>query len=288
MLNKILREIVALIVGKGAEPIADLLNSKTYVNEFMIAKKLGITINQTRNMLYKISDHGLVSSERKKDKKKGWYTYYWKFEIMKCLEFLKNNILESKERFLTQIQRRQEKQFYVCEDCGLEYSEDDALLMEFECDECGELFTIKDNSKLLVGLKKNVEALDEKIADIDVEIEKEQKRLGRKKNIMLRKEAKEKEAKKEEARLRRAAKKKEKEALAKKEARKKAKAVPKKKAAVKKKVAKKAVKKKVAPKQKTVKKVVKKKVAPKKKVAKKTVKKSTKKAAPKKKASRKK
>jgi len=47
MLNKLLREIVGIVVGKNVESIADLLNSPKYVNEFNIAKKLDITINQT-------------------------------------------------------------------------------------------------------------------------------------------------------------------------------------------------------------------------------------------------
>jgi len=88
MLNKILKEIVVITVGKQAEPIADLLETNKHVNEFIIAKKLDLTINQTRNILYKISNYGLISSKREKDKKKGWYTYFWKFEILKCLEFL--------------------------------------------------------------------------------------------------------------------------------------------------------------------------------------------------------
>lgn len=266
MLDKILKEIIVMTVGRGSETIAELLNSKKYINEFTIAKKLEITINQTRNILYKISDHGLVSSERKKDKKKGWYTYYWKFEIMKCLEFLKNNLLSSKERFNAQILRREKKQFYICKDCSLEYSEDEALLMEFECDECGELFTTKDNSRLIVGLKKNMIKIDERIEEIDIEIANEQKKLDRKKNAMLKREELERLAKKEEARLRRAEKKKERDAL---------KALEEAKNPTKKKVVKKkAVKKKVSKK-----KIVKKKAA-KKKVIKKAVKKSTKRKNP--------
>ena len=87
MLDKFLKDVVSIIVGKYAEPIVDLLNSKKHVNEFIIAKKLDITINQTKNILYKLSDHGLVSSIRKKDKKKGWYTYFWKIEIIKAQAF---------------------------------------------------------------------------------------------------------------------------------------------------------------------------------------------------------
>jgi len=76
MLKNLLEETVEIVIGKQAEGIVDLLDGKKYVNEFIIAKKLGITINQARNILYKISDQGLVSFIRKKDKKKGWYTYF--------------------------------------------------------------------------------------------------------------------------------------------------------------------------------------------------------------------
>jgi transcription initiation factor TFIIE subunit alpha len=265
MLDDILREIVVIIVGKGAEDIADLLNSRKYANEFNIAKKLGITINQTRNILYKISDFGLVSSERQKDKKKGWYTYYWRFEILKCLEFMKNRLLESREKFNNQIIRREEKNYYVCEDCNIECSEDEALLQEFTCDECGELFVQKDNTQLLRGLKRNLERIDEKLEIIDLEIGKERAKIEKQKASKLRKEEKLAETKKEEARIKRAVKKAERDALKAKESPAKKKVV-KKKAVAKKVAIKKVVKKKVVAK-KSVKKVVKKKVSDKKKVS---------------------
>ena len=52
MQEKFLKEVVGLVVGKQAEEIVELLDSKKYVNEFILAKKLDITINQTRNILY--------------------------------------------------------------------------------------------------------------------------------------------------------------------------------------------------------------------------------------------
>lgn len=62
MLKKFLKEVVVIVVGRPVEEIVDLLDSKKHVNEFIIAKKMDITINQTRNILYKLSDSGLVSS----------------------------------------------------------------------------------------------------------------------------------------------------------------------------------------------------------------------------------
>ncbi|MDP3966267.1 MAG: hypothetical protein Q8Q04_01920 [archaeon] len=191
MLNELLGEIVISVVGKQATEIVELLNTPKYVNEFLLAKKLGVTINQTRNMLYKMSDYGLVSSVRKKDKKKGWYTYSWRFEISKCLEFLKDLLLKNKKEIEEEIASRKLKRFYVCESCGLEYDEDQALLMDFTCDECGEVFTVKDSSKLIKDLEKALTKINAKLKIVEVEVEKERGKLDKKKALDLKKEEKE-------------------------------------------------------------------------------------------------
>jgi len=199
MLNKLLKDVVIIIVGKQAEPIAEILNTKKHVNEFTIAKKMEITINQTRNILYKLSDFGLVSSIRKKDKKKGWYTYFWKTEVEKSLNFLKSKLEKRKETFSNQINNRETKQFYICELCNIEFSEEHAMLNDFTCNECGGIFTLKDNEKLLKGLKRNQEKIENDIHEIDQELEKEYAIQEKAKRRMLNKEAKEKIKKKKEA-----------------------------------------------------------------------------------------
>ena len=287
MLNNLLRDMTVSIVGKGNEQIADFLNSVKPVNEFTIAKNMGITINQARNLLYKISDYGLVSSVRKKDKKKGWYTYSWKFEILKCLEFIKKDLEDKKSQILNQIKRREESQFYVCEFCNLEYSEDQALLMDFTCDECGELLTLKDNTNLIKAFNKNLLKIEDVLLDVEAEIEVERKKIDKKKQASLRKEQKEIEKKKEEAKKRREEKRKQRLLEKKKEEKKleKGKKVPIKKASASKKTVKSA-------KAKTTKKeVAKKKPAAKKKESdskKKPVKKSSEKKVSSKKGTKKK
>ena len=82
MLEKFLREVVIVVVGKQSEKIADLLDSKKHVNEFLIAKKMDITINQTRNILYKLSDYGLVSSIEKKIREKVGILIFGKLRLL--------------------------------------------------------------------------------------------------------------------------------------------------------------------------------------------------------------
>ncbi|GBE19842.1 transcription initiation factor E subunit alpha [archaeon BMS3Abin17] len=199
MLKKFLKEVVVMVAGKPAEEIADLLDSNKHVNEFVIAKKLNMTINQTRNILYRISDHGLVSSIRKKDKKKGWYTYFWKIEILKTLEFLRNMRVKNIYQIDNQIKNRETREFYVCEKCNIEFNEENALLHNFTCNECGNVFTIKNKTKVLKELKKNSDKLKAELELIDGEIKKERDKLDKKRAKELKKEKKEKEKKRAEA-----------------------------------------------------------------------------------------
>jgi transcription factor E len=261
MLEKFLKDVIVIVVGKQAEEIANLLNNKKHVNEFIIAKKLDITINQTRNILYKISDHGLVSFIRKKDKKKGWYTYFWRIEVLKSLEFLKSIFVKRIDQINHQIKSREAKRFYSCERCNIEFNEENALLHNFTCDECGDIFVVKDNTKVLKEFNRNLDKLKKELEFVNIEITKEKEKLAGIKFKEFKKEEKIAAEKKAEKKLlREIAKKK----LVKKN--------PKKIAKKKKKIA----KKKGVKKKKTVKKI------PKKKVVKKNTKKSIKKVVKKK------
>jgi len=187
MQASLLKNIVSVIIGQQAHGIVDFLYDKKNVNEFLIAKKLKLTINQTRNLLYKLTDEGIVSFIRKKDKKKGgWYTYFWKLENLKALEFLKDILIKKIENLSNQIRSRETKVFYVCKNCHVEYNEENALLHDFTCPECGEVFIKSDNAKILKDLKKEDEKLKKELAIIDEE-------LGKEKEVVEKKRIKEKD-----------------------------------------------------------------------------------------------
>ncbi len=234
MIKSLLKEVVVIVVGKQAEELIDLLDEDKYVNEFVIAKKINLTINQTRNILYKISDSGLVSSIRKKDKKKGWYTYFWKIEVLKCLEFLREIILKNLNQLKSQIKSRETKRFYFCERCNIEFNEENAMLRDFTCNECGEVFSIKSNEKVLKEFKKNEEKLGSKLEIVNEEIRKEKEKLDKIKQKELKKQEQEKLKRKQEMKR-----------LAEKARKKARKEIPKKHPEKKKKIIRKYAKKKV-------------------------------------------
>ena len=75
--KEVLEDFVSLSLGDDILPLIDILWVKKNVSEFKLAENLNITVNQVRNMLYRLGEYNLVSSTRKKDKRKGWYIYYW-------------------------------------------------------------------------------------------------------------------------------------------------------------------------------------------------------------------
>jgi len=194
-LKDLLKEVIIDVVGKQAEEIVDLINVPKHVNEFIIAKKMELTVNQVRNILYKLSDKGVVSYIRKKDKRKGWYTYFWRIEILRALEFLRE-ILKRKIYVLNhQIDSRERKVFYVCKTCNVELTEEHALVYDFTCNECGNIFEVQDNSKFIKDMKKNLLKLEKELSSIQEEISIEKEKTDKKRGREIRKAEKEKKAK---------------------------------------------------------------------------------------------
>lgn len=261
MLKDFLEEVINLTVGKQSEEIVKLLNSKKHVNEFILAKKLDLTINQTRNILYKISDHGLVSSIRKKDKKKGWYTYFWKIEILKALQFLKSHLVKRVSLMERQLKNRESNRFYICKRCHIEMDEENAMLQDFVCPECGSILELKDDTKTLKDIEKVLTRTKKQLELVEAEIVIESEKLEKIRIRDFKREEAIKKKKRAESRAKR-----------KKESKKTTKKSPKKKSSTsaKGRTVKKAVKKpttKKTPKKKTASKV--------KKVTKKTAKAGT-------------
>ncbi len=255
---KLLHNLVEEMAGENTGRIVDILFGKKDVNEFLIAKKMELTINQVRNILYKLSADGLVSFVRKKDKRKGWYIYYWTLKTEKCLVKLESSLVMKIDGLADVLKSRETKRFYICKPCGIEVGEEKALDHGFSCEECAEVYELSDNSGPIRDTKAKITRTEKNLILIQDELktirEKKSKKRARA-NKKLEKVEAEKKAMMKEARA--AARKKVATAKAKATGKK----VVKKKVAVKKKVVKKRtpVKKKVSTKKKIVKKIVKKK-----------------------------
>ncbi len=169
---KVLKELVVKVSGKDTAVLVDILKNEKPVNEFKIAEKLGLTINQVRNILYKLYNQNIVAFVRKKDEKKGWYIYSWSINIPKAFERLK--IMKEKElhelRHL--LSSRENKRFFKCPRECVELNEESAMLHDFTCAECGSILALNSTEELTNDVKIKIDIIKHEINEIESELNK--------------------------------------------------------------------------------------------------------------------
>jgi transcription initiation factor TFIIE subunit alpha len=213
MQQTVFDSIVKNIFGKQAGELASLLFEKKNVNEFLIAKKLGLTPNQARNILYKFSHLGFSSFLKKKDKRKGWYTYFWSIDIVKILSYVRRELEKEIQTLETQLKSRENKRFYICPSCKTEVNEETALLYDFACPECGNIYELSTVDKAGNELKGKIKGLGQQLGIVREELSKFEEEKAKKTEKERKKTEKEKEKERQKKiKARRKEKKKEKKA----------------------------------------------------------------------------
>ncbi len=171
MQTNFLKHLIENVAGTPAIPIISILEGKKDVNEFLIAKKMDMTINQVRNILYKLSAEGLVAFIRKKDKRKGWYIYFWTLNPYKCLLKIESELIGEIQKLKEVLHSRETKRFYICKACNIELTEEKALEHDFTCEECAGLYELADNSQIIKDLTNKIVRKERDLGSIKKEIE---------------------------------------------------------------------------------------------------------------------
>jgi len=181
---RLLQELIRNLAGKNTEIIAELLIDKKDVNEFKLAEKLKLTINQTRNILYKLYAQNIIFFIRKKDKSKGWYVYYYTLNTRKAFEKLIHLKKKEIEILQNQLNSRETKAFFSCPRGCLELNEETALHQNFLCPECEQLLQLTPNEKLIADIKEKIGRIEKEIAvaqaELDIIVAKEEKQKEKK------------------------------------------------------------------------------------------------------------
>jgi len=194
---KLLKSLVEELAGESAGTIVDILFEKRDINEFLIAKKMNLTINQVRNILYKLSAEGLVSFTRKKDKRKGWYIYFWTLDTEKCMVRLEQALIGKIKLLNEELKGRELKRFYRCKSCNIEVSEETALAHDFTCEECAEVYELVDNTEPIKEIKLKILRTEKDLKMIQEELVLIREKAGKKRDSAEKK--KKKKADKEKA-----------------------------------------------------------------------------------------
>ena len=180
MTGRLLEELITELIGEDSLKLVKLVRNKLNISEFLIADKLKISINQVRNILYRLQNYSLVTFNRKKDKKKGWYIYYWTFDTKRARELLLELKKNKLERLKKRLERELQNSFFVCPNSCIRMDEDTGMGYEFKCQECGEILVKEDNSKIIEHIKKEIKILENELKEKEIK-KRRVKRIKRKK-----------------------------------------------------------------------------------------------------------
>lgn len=155
VLDKLL-DITNEIIGDEATQVVEFLYSNPGASEFDISESIGFTVSQIRSILYELKAKNLIDFDRRKDKEKGWYLYYWKvlpqnFEKVYMAE-KKNKLEQFKER----LDNEETSIFYICPQFCKRLSFEDALENNFTCPVCGSLMNEENKTRKIEILKRNI------------------------------------------------------------------------------------------------------------------------------------
>ncbi len=158
-----LSEVIKEVVGEDVLPLVRVLKNKKNFSEFKLAETIKKEINIVRNMLYRLYDHNLVTFMRKKDKKKGWYIYYWTFNPKRVKELVRNLKKTKVEKLKERIEREKSTNFFTCANKCIRLDFDQATEFEYKCPECGEILQQEDNTKRIAELEKELQMLEKEL-----------------------------------------------------------------------------------------------------------------------------
>ena len=157
---KAIEEVIIEVAGEDVLKLVNILKNKKNVSGFKLADKLKQGVNIIRNMLYRLHDSDLVSFIRKKDKQKGWYIYYWTFN-MKRVKFLLKSLKQQRLiRLNERLAREKETQFYICPNECMRLDFDQSMNFEFKCPECGEIINLEDNAEKIRKIEAEIKEIE--------------------------------------------------------------------------------------------------------------------------------
>ena len=190
IVDKIIDDLVLEIAGKDVVILVNLIKNKANVSEFKLAAKMNITVNQARNMLYKLNNYNLVDFTRKKDKVKGWYIYFWTFNT----KLAKDLAVSMKKNKIVILRKRLDKEnietYFACPNDCVRFDSTNAMEYQFKCPECGKILVREDN-------KKSIEKISREILNIENELKEVQELEGKQQKLLERKLERERQKEKE-------------------------------------------------------------------------------------------
>jgi transcription initiation factor TFIIE subunit alpha len=164
-LSKIL-DIVYEIVGDDAAQVVEYLYNNPGASEFDISENIGFAVSQIRSVLYELKAKNLIDYDRRKDKEKGWYLYYWRVLPHNFETVYMNEKKKKLELFEERLENEENSVYYICPNFCKRLSFEDSLENNFSCPVCGTLMNEENKTRKVEMLKRNIKEHKEYLSKV--------------------------------------------------------------------------------------------------------------------------
>ena len=163
-LDKTLKQVLEDFGGHDAIKIYQVLCSlgaDSEITDEKLAEVSGVKLNIVRKILYILNENKLTQFHRQKDKKSGWFVYYWSGtpdNLGLLLDERKKQVLD---KLMIRLKFEEDNFFFKCDKgCAKRYIMVEAMETNFRCPACNQ-GTLKDEQT-----KTTVQFLKEQIVQL--------------------------------------------------------------------------------------------------------------------------
>ena len=156
--NPAVRAYLIRMVGEEGLTLLENFDRTIEKTDEQLAEETEINLNSVRNTLYTLYGKRLAQYRREKNQETGWLTYKWRLRLDNLNDALTEDMENAFDKLDAREKYEDENDFFICNTCGIVYTFNDALAVEFTCG-CGTQMEHFDNELLLNALKKRVAAM---------------------------------------------------------------------------------------------------------------------------------
>lgn len=155
-------------VGEAVLPVISMLKGAgaTSLSELELAKKTDMDVNTIRMLLYRLQDLNLVTFRREREKKTGWYIYYWSLNQKMIKPLITNQRKSQLLKLREDLKKEHGGSFYSCERLCVRMDFETVTNCRYKCPECGGSVQLEDNIDRIRKIKGGIARLEKAIAVI--------------------------------------------------------------------------------------------------------------------------
>lgn len=164
--EELLIRVANVLGGEEAVKIVKVLRGLGKATDDELSSKVDVRLNTVRKILYRLSDFSLVTVDRLRDEKTGWFIFYWRLQSDQIEGFIQNQKRKVLEKLVARLEYEQAHDFYHCptSTCS-RVTFEEAVELVFRCATCGKPLQHTDNDQIVKVLTDESETIKRELSE---------------------------------------------------------------------------------------------------------------------------